>query len=150
MGIVAPISAASPVVPLTADAARGVVPEPLQWLGVVLVLAGIVTLSREPRGGRQRVAAGRGLAIVAALGFGLFLVGLDAGADESAPWAVVAARSASVTLAVAAAVLVTRTSLRPPRALLPALVGRRRLRHGRERPRSRSRRRRARPASSPS
>ncbi len=122
MGIVAPISAASPLVPLTVDAARGIVPGALQVLGVVLVLAGIVTLSREPASGSQRIAAGAGMAIVAALGFGLFVVGLDAGADESAPWAVVAARSASVTLAVTAALLVTRTSLRPPRALLPALV----------------------------
>jgi drug/metabolite transporter (DMT)-like permease len=122
MGIVAPISAASPLVPLAVDAARGIVPDALQIVGVVLVLSGIVTLSRERGGGSQRVAAGAGLAVVAALGFGLFVVGLDAGADESAPWAVVAARTTSVTLAVAAAVFVTRTSLRPPRALLPALV----------------------------
>jgi len=122
MGIVAPISAASPIVPLSVDAALGVVPATAQWLGVALVLAGIVTLSREPRNGGQRIAAGAGLAVVAAVGFGLFFVGLDAGADESAPWAVVAARSASVTFAVAAAVFITRTSLRPPRALLPALV----------------------------
>ncbi len=122
MGIVAPISAASPVVPLSVDAARGSVPGVLQWLGVALVLTGIVTLSREQGSGGQRIAAGAGLAVVAALGFGLFFVGLDAGADESAPWAVVAARSASVTFAVAAAVFVTRTSLCPPRALLPALV----------------------------
>jgi drug/metabolite transporter (DMT)-like permease len=123
MGIVAPISAASPLVPLAVDAARGVVPDALQILGVILVLVGIVTLSRDPRSGSRRVAAGAGLAVVAAVGFGLFVVGLDAGADESAPWAVVAARSASVTLAVTAAVFVTRTSLRPPRALLPVLVG---------------------------
>lgn len=123
MGIVAPISAASPLVPLAVDAARGVVPHALQVLGVVLVVAGIITLSRDPGSGSQRIAAGAGLAVVAALGFGLFVVGLDAGADESAPWAVVAARSASVTLAVAAAVFVTRTSLRPPRALLPVLLG---------------------------
>ncbi len=122
MGIVAPISAASPIVPLSVDAARGVVPGAVQWLGIALVLAGIVTLSREPKGSGQRIAAGAGLAVVAALGFGLFFVGLDAGADESVPWAVVAARSASVALAVSAAVFVTRTSLRPPRALLPALV----------------------------
>ena len=51
-----------------------------------------------------------------------FVVGIDAGADESAPWAVVAARSASVGLAVVAA-LVTSTSLRAPRRLLPVLVG---------------------------
>ncbi len=122
MGIVAPISAAAPVVPLAVDAARGVVPDPLQWLGVALVLTGIVTLSREPRGGEQLIARGAGLAVVAALGFGIFFVGIDAGADESAPWAVVAARVASVTLVVAAAVFVTRTSLRPPRSLVPMLV----------------------------
>jgi len=123
MGIVAPISAASPVVPLAVDAARGVVPGTLQWLGVALVLAGIVTLSLEPSAlGGQRIAAGAGLAVVAALGFGCFIVGLDAGADESAPWAVVAARSTSVTLAIAAAIL-TSTSLRPPRRLLPTLAG---------------------------
>jgi drug/metabolite transporter (DMT)-like permease len=92
MGIVAPISAASPLVPLTVDAAQGIVPGLVQWLGVALVLAGIVTLSQARAGHDQRVAAGAGLAIVAALGFGLFYVGLDAGADESAPWAVVAAR----------------------------------------------------------
>ncbi len=122
MGIVAPISAASPVVPLAVDAARGIVPGALQWLGVGLVLAGIATLSREPSSADgQRIAAGAGLAIVAALGFGGFVVGLDAGADESAPWAVLAARSAAVALVVAAA-LFTSTSLRPPRVLLPTLV----------------------------
>jgi drug/metabolite transporter (DMT)-like permease len=122
MGIVAPISAASPIVPLVVDAARGIVPGALQWLGVALVLGGIVILSREPTSvGRRRIAAGVGLAIVAALGFGGFVVGIDAGSDESAPWAVVAARSASVTLVVAAA-LVMSVSLRPPPSLVPALV----------------------------
>lgn len=122
MGIVAPISATSPLVPLTVDAARGVVPSPLQWFGVALVLLGIVVLSRESREAERRVAAGVGLAVVAALGFGLFVVGIDASADESVPWAVVAARLASVALVVAAAVFVTGTSLRPPHALLPMLV----------------------------
>jgi len=123
MGIVAPISAASPLVPLTVDAARGAVPSALQWLGIALVLTGIATLSREPGSGEQRLAAGAGLALVAALGFGLFVVGIDAGADESAPWAVVAARLASVTVAVAVAVFYTRTSLRPPRDLFLILLG---------------------------
>ena len=123
MGIVAPISAASPVVPLAVDAARGITPELLQWVGVALVLTGIVTLSREPGGvGRPRVAAGAGLALVAALGFGSFIVGIDAGSDESAPWAVVAARTASVTIALVA-ILLTSTSLRAPRNVLPLIVG---------------------------
>jgi drug/metabolite transporter (DMT)-like permease len=122
MGVVAPISAASPIVPLAVDAARGVTPGALQWLGVALVLAGVATLSWERSPGTSRFAAGAGLAVVAALGFGLFVVGIDAGSDESAPWAVVAARSASVAVVVAAAVL-TSTSLRAPRRLLPMLAG---------------------------
>ena len=122
MGIVAPISAASPVVPLAVDAFHGLTPAALQWLGIALALAGIVTLSHEPSAdGSRRVAAGAGLAVIAALGFGLFVVGIDAGADESAPWAVVAARSASVGLVVIVALLGS-TSLRPPRTLLPMLV----------------------------
>jgi drug/metabolite transporter (DMT)-like permease len=122
MGIVAPISAASPLVPLAVDAARGVTPTLLQCLGIVLVLLGIVALSREPSGvGTGRIAVGAGLAVVAALGFGGFIVGLDAGSDESAPWAVVAARSASVAIALSAAAL-TATSLRPPVRFVPVLV----------------------------
>ncbi len=123
MGIVAPISAASPIVVLAVDATKGKTPAPLQWLGIALVLTGIAALSREPsNSGQRRVAAGAGLAVVAAMGFGLFVVGLDAGADESPAWAVVAARGASVSVAVVAA-LITTTSLRPPRRLLPMLVG---------------------------
>ena len=86
-------------------------------------LAGVAALSWEPSSpGRRPLAAGAGLAVVAALGFGAFVVGLDAGSDESAPWAVVAARSTSVTIAVAAAIVLS-TSLRAPRSLLPILVG---------------------------
>ena len=48
VGLVAPISAASPVVPLAVDAGRGITPSAAQWLGVVLVVAGIVSLSWEP------------------------------------------------------------------------------------------------------
>jgi len=122
MGIVAPISAASPIVPLAVDAAQGKVPSGVQWLGVALVLTGIVVLSRESsEDGRGRVAAGAGLAVVAALGFGLFFVGIDAGSDESAAWAVAAARTASVPVAVLAA-LVTATALTAPRRLLPLVA----------------------------
>jgi drug/metabolite transporter (DMT)-like permease len=122
MGVVAPISAASPIVVLAVDASKGVVPAALQWLGIALALGGIVVLSREPSVGGGRIAAGAGLALLAALGFGLFVVGLDAGADESAAWAVVAARAASVWLALVAA-LVTRAPPRPPGRALPILVG---------------------------
>src|SRR6476469_6669891 len=118
MGIVAPISSAWPLAPLALDAARGIVPSAPQWLGI-----GLVVLSREGAGrGGARLSAGAGLALLAALGFGGFIIGLDAGADESANWAVVASRASSVTLAVVVA-LVTSTSLRPgSRQLLPLIV----------------------------
>jgi drug/metabolite transporter (DMT)-like permease len=124
MGIVAPISAASPLVGLTADAVQGTFPAALQLLGIALVLVGIATLSRESSSsvGGSRVASGVGLALVAALGFGLFVVGLDAGSDESAAWAVVTARATSVSIAVVVA-LVLSTSLRAPRGTWPLLVG---------------------------
>lgn len=120
MGIVAPISAAAPVIPLTIDVARGDVPGVVQWLGVALVVGGIVVLSREPHS-EGRVATGAGLAIVAAVAFGLFFVGIDAGSDESSAWAVTAARAASAPVAVAAALL-TRASLSPGRRLLGMVV----------------------------
>jgi drug/metabolite transporter (DMT)-like permease len=123
MGIVAPISAVGPVVPLAADVAQGVVPSPLQWLGVALVVAGVVTLSREPASATgTRVAAGVGLALLAAAGFGAFWVGLDASTDESVPWAVAAVRSTAVVIALTA-VLLTSTSLRAPAPLLLVIVG---------------------------
>jgi drug/metabolite transporter (DMT)-like permease len=123
MGIVAPISAAGPVVPLAADLAQGVVPTALQWLGVALVIGGIVTLSREPTSAAgTRVAAGVGLALLAAAGFGAFWVGLDASTDESVPWAVATVRSTSVAIALAA-VLLTSTSLRVPASLLLVIAG---------------------------
>ena len=120
MGIVAPISAASPVVPLAVDLARGAAPRGLQWLGITAVIAGIVVLAREPRGA-ARLAAGVGLALVAALGFGLFIVGLDAAADDSVPWTILAVRSASTALALVLAVGVSVT-VRPPARLLPTIV----------------------------
>ena len=123
MGIVAPISAAGPVVPLVFDAVQGVIPSALQWLGVALVISGIVVLSRDSDGesGDAGVAAGVGLALVAALAFGIFFVGIDAAADESVPWAIVAVRSASV-MAALVAVALTRSSLRAPGDLLVLLV----------------------------
>lgn len=122
MGIVAPISAASPLVPLTVDAARGTMPSAFQVIGIVLVLGGVAAVSFAPSAiGSSRIAAGAGLAALAALGFGLFVVGIGAGAEHGAAWAVVAARFTSVTLAFAL-LLVTSNSLRAARPVLPQLV----------------------------
>ncbi len=123
MGIVAPISAVSPAVPLGVDLLRGDAPAGIQWAGIATALAGVVLLAREPGGSAQRtgLAAGVSLALVAALGFGLFVVGLDAASDGGATWAVVVARTSSTVLALGA-VLVVSAPVRPPRSLLPALA----------------------------
>lgn len=123
MGIVAPISAVSPAVPLAVDLLRGDAPAGLQWAGIAVALVGVVLLAREP-GGTVRgtgLAAGVSLALVAAFGFGLFVVGLDAASDGGATWAVVVARSSS-TLVALCAVLVISVPLRPPAVLVPAIV----------------------------
>jgi drug/metabolite transporter (DMT)-like permease len=123
MGIVAPISALSPVVALTVDGIRGQSPAALQWVGIGLALTGLVLVSREPgrAGGSRRLAAGAGLAVLAALGFGFFVVCIDVAADASVPWAVACARATSVSLALLAA-LVMGAPLRVAAPVLPAVI----------------------------
>lgn len=120
MGIVAPVSALSPVVPLLTDVARGRSPGAVQWLGITAALAGVVLVSREPGGGGV-VAAGVGLALVAALGFGLFLVGLAEAAQDGPEGAAAAARFGSVA-AIAVALSATRTRPRLGTGLIPIVV----------------------------
>jgi drug/metabolite transporter (DMT)-like permease len=121
MGIVAPISATSPIVPLAFSVARGDSPAAVQWAGIALALVGIVLVSREPGGLGGGVAAGVGLALVAALGFGLFVVGLGEAAQESASWAVASARLSSVTI-VLLALAWTRTLPRLSRRFVPLVL----------------------------
>jgi uncharacterized membrane protein len=122
MGIVAPISAAGPVIPLAVDLVRGHAPSPAQWVGVALVLVGVAVVSREPAAGERRLAVGVGLALLAAVGFGFFFVFLDAASDESVPWAVLVARGSGVLLVLAVALAVS-APLRPSARLLPAIAG---------------------------
>jgi len=122
MGIVAPISAASPLVPLAVDLGRGVSPSALQWAGIVAVLGGIVLLARGPGAGRRTpLGAGVALALVAALAFGLFIVGLDAAADGGVPWTIVTARGTSTGVALVLA-LAASVAVRPPARLVPAIA----------------------------
>lgn len=121
MGIVAPISALAAAIPFTVGVASGERPGVLQVGGIALALAGVALASREPaaRGGGR--AAGVGLALVAALGFGLYFVFLDRAAEASVPYAVSTARGVSSLIAVAAA-LAVGASLRPEARHVPVLV----------------------------
>jgi drug/metabolite transporter (DMT)-like permease len=121
MGVVAPISATSPVVPLAVDVIRGRSPGALQWLGIGLALLGIVLLSRERSTRRVPLAAGVGLALVAAAGFGLFVVLLGVAAEESSSWATLVARSAA-GIAVVGVLVATRSSPVAPLRALPVIA----------------------------
>jgi drug/metabolite transporter (DMT)-like permease len=78
-----------------------------------------------PGPGRLRVSAAVGRSILfgllTALGFGGFLVGMDAASEGSVPWALLIARFASVA-AFTTAYLVTRSPLTVRRAELPVLA----------------------------
>lgn len=121
MGIVAPVSAVSAAIPFAVGVGSGERPGALQVGGIVLALVGVAVASREPaeRGGGR--AAGIGLALLAALGFGVYFVFADRAADDSVPFAVATARGVSLALAFVAA-LVLGASLRPGRSFLPALL----------------------------
>jgi len=120
MGIVAPVSAVSAVIPFTVGVASGERPGALQLAGILVALGGVALASREPaeRGGGR--AAGVGLALVAALGFGLYFVFIDVASEASAPWAVFVSRGVASAIAVTAAL--SRGVMRAPVRLVPVLV----------------------------
>jgi drug/metabolite transporter (DMT)-like permease len=97
MGVVAPISSAAAVVPLVVGLATGERPSSVQAAGLALAIVGVVMTSREEGKAGGSMATGAGLAIVAALGFGTFFVGMDRASDSDPLWAIVAARTATVT-----------------------------------------------------
>lgn len=124
MGIVAPISATAPLIPVVFGLARGERPSGLQGAGMALALVGVVLASREHdvEAGRCRVASGAGLAIVAAVCFGCSVIALDEASNRDPYWAALVVRGA-FTLTIGLALLATRSPIRASRsALLPLVV----------------------------
>ena len=101
MGVVAPISSAAAVIPLTVGLASGERPGAIQLAGVVLAIGGVVLASRE--GPTRGSAAGASLAMAAALGFGLFFVGIAEASEQDALWPIFVGRVVSATLLAAVA-----------------------------------------------
>jgi drug/metabolite transporter (DMT)-like permease len=107
MGVVAPISGVAAIVPFAFGIVDGERPSPVQLVGVAAAFAGIALVSREPDGsGESMRAAGVGLALVAAAGFGLYFTLTDVAADDAgAPWTVLVSRGAAAVAALLAAAL---------------------------------------------
>jgi drug/metabolite transporter (DMT)-like permease len=124
MSVVAPIAGVSAAVPVTVGLATGERPSALQIVGIVLALAGVGLASREHQQGQRRVAAGAGLALLAAVGFGGYFVPMHAAGDADFWWASLIFRSTSFSL-VAVTALALRSSVRVSRgdAAFVAAVG---------------------------
>jgi drug/metabolite transporter (DMT)-like permease len=123
MSIVAPITATGAVIPVAVGVGTGERPTALQGAGLALALGGVVLAARQPGGEtlRGRVAAGVGLALLAALGIGSFLVALDAASEGGVAWALLVQRSVCLGLVLAAAVLL-RTDISFSRVDLAPMV----------------------------
>jgi drug/metabolite transporter (DMT)-like permease len=91
---------------------------------MVCALAGVFLASREPGQGTSRVAAGVGLALLAALGFGSYFPPMHAAGNADFWWASLFFRTTS-TLVIVSVIAIRRPSLSIERRHLPplALVG---------------------------
>jgi drug/metabolite transporter (DMT)-like permease len=125
MSVVAPVAGMSAAIPVVVGFASGDRPSVLQDIGIPIALAGVLLASREHQEGvGRRFAAGAGLALLAAVGFGGYFPFMHAAGDADFWWASLVFRSTSL-LVVATAVAITRTRVGVPRAdlTLVAFVG---------------------------
>ena len=114
MGVVAPLASLAAVIPLVVGIATGERPSALQAVGVAVAIIGVVLASREASEKAEKsptVAKGVGLALVAAVGFGTFLVAIDRASDSDVLWAVLVNRTCSVTLLGTAVLALRRATL---------------------------------------
>lgn len=113
MSVVAPISATGVAVPIVAGIGRGETPNAAQVVGIVAAIAGVILAARTT--GERRGApstSGLGLALLAALGSGLFLWLMAPASRHGVPWAILFSRGVPA-VALAGVVTRRRTSLRP-------------------------------------
>jgi drug/metabolite transporter (DMT)-like permease len=112
MAVVAPIAGASAIVPVVFGILTGDQPSAVQVAGIVCALVGIVLASLEHQaGGSRRIAAGVGLALLAAVGFGFYFPPMHAAGQADPFWASFLFRVVS-TAVVLAAVAVRRPAVR--------------------------------------
>lgn len=120
MSIVAPIAGISAGIPVIFGIITGDRPSPWQWLGIVAALGGVFLASIEPgRGGR--VAAGVGLALLAAIGFGGYFPPMHEAGIADFWWASLIFRMTSTSI-ILAAVAIRRPSLAVAPIQVPVLA----------------------------
>jgi drug/metabolite transporter (DMT)-like permease len=122
ISVVSTIAATGPVVPIVVGLVLGERPTALQFFGIALALGGISLLAvdRRPTQSGRRLLPGVGLALVAALAFGLFLVAIRYASRPDPVWGVLATRTGSVAALLLLAVAF-RSRLKVGRNDLPSL-----------------------------
>jgi drug/metabolite transporter (DMT)-like permease len=122
ISIVAPIAGISAVVPVSVGIVSGERPSAWQVAGITCSLVGVFLAAREPRGeAGPRIAAGVGLALLAALGFGWYFPPMHAAGNADFWWASFLFRLTSTTIILVAAAIV-RPALRVPSVQVPVLA----------------------------
>jgi len=97
MSVVAPIAGASAAIPVIYGLAIGDPTTALRLVGLVVAIIGVVLVSTERRSGARRVAAGVGLALIAALSLGLYFPPMHAAGRAGFWWAATIYRVATVS-----------------------------------------------------
>ena len=124
ISVVAPIAGASAIVPVIYGIARGDDPSVGQLVGIGAAIVGVAFASMEQQDGKRAAAAGVGLAVLAAVGFGFYFPPMHAAGAADPWWGALLFRFASVGF-VSVAVAARRPTLRLPRRVvwIVALVG---------------------------
>jgi drug/metabolite transporter (DMT)-like permease len=117
ISVVAPIAGASAIVPVIFGIASGDSPSVPQVAGIACALVGVAAASLEQTSGERKIAAGVGLALLAAVGFGFYFPPMHAAGKTDFWWASEIFR-ATALLVVGLTVLAKRPTLRLPRKQL--------------------------------
>src|ERR671937_1845912 len=112
MSVIAPIAGVSAALPVIVGVASGDRLSTLKIAGIVCAITGIYLAARDPGRTERRVAAGVGLALLAALGFGGYFPFMHAAGRADFWWASLFFRMASSSV-----ILVAVAAQRPPLAI---------------------------------
>jgi drug/metabolite transporter (DMT)-like permease len=124
MSIVAPIAGISAVVPVTFGILTGERPSAWQLFGIAAALGGVFLASREPGHGGPKIAAGVGLALLAAIGFGGYFPAMHAAGNADFWWASLIFRMTSTSVILATvAIRRPKLAIEPVQIPILALIG---------------------------